>query len=81
MIDSKKILLRAKWVLEAKKSEKQTFINLASELGINSATFRTMRHRNKVPFKEILMFCQKYGVDANWLFFNDSYQNNCIKRS
>ncbi len=79
MIEYRKIILRLKWILEAKKRKKATFKALANELGINPLSFSTMMHRHKIPFKEVLIFCKKYRVDVNWLFFDDKYQKNCIK--
>jgi hypothetical protein len=37
--------------------------SVAAVLGINKFNFAAMKKRNKIPFKEIILFCDRCGID------------------
>jgi hypothetical protein len=45
------------------KSDKE----VAELLGINPRTFETDKFRGKIPYKELIAFCEQYKVSMDWL--------------
>lgn len=43
--------------------------NVAYELGITPGALAVKKSRNHMPYDELTMFCIKYNVSTNWLFF------------
>ena len=43
--------------------------NVAVALGIEASNFRKMKHRNSVPYFEIMAFLAKRNISINWFFF------------
>ncbi len=70
VIDKLKILLSKKMQKKGKVFDK----DVANALGIAQATFATMKSRNSLPYKEILLFCANHKISINWLLFDQATQ-------
>ena len=72
MIDLLEVIEKIKDVISANKQNKIFDKDVAIALGIPQTTFATMKKRNSVPYKELLEFCAKKKISANWLFFDQA---------
>ncbi|ADG92761.1 putative phage repressor [Arcobacter nitrofigilis DSM 7299] len=44
--------------------------DVAAALGIEETNFRKQKHRNSIPYFEIMSFLAKRNISINWFFFN-----------
>lgn len=71
MLSFTEILGRMKDVISSEMGQKRVFDkDVADILGIHHLTLATMKTRKKVPYEQILSFCAKRKISANWLLFD-----------
>lgn len=69
-VDIKEIIEKIKDIISLKITNKKVFDkDVADALCISQMNFATMKNRNSIPYKEILLFSLKHKIDTNWLFF------------
>lgn len=68
---TKEVAEKIKDILSTKKKGKKVFDDdVAGVLRIIPANFATMKKRNKIPFKEIVLFCERCGLDPRDILFD-----------
>jgi phage repressor protein C with HTH and peptisase S24 domain len=72
MVELSDIIEKIKDVISTSKQNKIFDKDVANILGIPQTTFATMKKRNSIPYKELLEFCAKKKISANWLFFDQA---------
>jgi len=75
LCDTKEIVEKLKDIISRQPSFKGSKVfnkNVADLLGITEMNFATMRRRNKIPFKEIMLLCDRCGLDPRELIFKKS---------
>jgi len=73
MLDMSEVIEKLKDIISDTKEGGKIFDkDVASALGIPSATFATMKKRGSIPYPEILEFCAIQKISANWLFFDQA---------
>ena len=73
MLNMQEIIEKLKDIISETKIGGKVFDkDVAAALGIPQATFATMKKRNSIPYGEILEFCARKKISANWLFFDQS---------
>jgi len=63
------IVSRMKDVLAEKYEDRVLDKNIAYELGYSPDNLAAKKSRNLVPYDNLTMFCLKYKVSTDWLFF------------
>lgn len=72
-MDLNEIIEKLKDILsEEKERQKVLDRDVALALHIHPQSFACMKSRQKIPYEEILAFCAKRKISANWLFYNQA---------
>jgi len=65
------IIEKIKDILSEEHGNKKVFDkDVAVALGIEESNFRKQKHRNSIPYFEIMSFLAKRNISINWFFFN-----------
>ena len=48
---------------------------IANELGLSNTQYANNKKRNKIPYEEIALFCDRHGITINWILFAHSSMN------
>ena len=54
-------------VASIEKREKVKDKDMAKALGLTPQYFAVIKRRNKIPYKEIALFCKKNRLSINWI--------------
>ena len=67
------IINRIKDIISIEKPDKKVFDkDVANVLGIKGLSLATMKKRNKIPYAEIIAFCDKRRICINGVLFSQS---------
>lgn len=65
------IIEKIKDILSEEHGNKKVYDkDVAGALGIEESNFRKQKHRNSIPYFEIMSFLAKKNISINWFFFN-----------
>jgi len=67
-----KIMDRVSTIMERRLNVAPYDKNIARELGLTSTQYANNKARNKIPYAEIAMFCDKNQITINWVLFGRS---------
>ncbi|MEA2099353.1 MAG: hypothetical protein U9P72_04400 [Campylobacterota bacterium] len=70
MKDFHSIIDTLKLYLSLSSDKKILDKDVASLLDISQAKFATIKKRNKIPYKAILIFCKREHISCNKIFFD-----------
>lgn len=67
-----KIMDRVAIIMEIKLKAYPYDKNIADELGLSPTQYANNKARNKIPYEEISIFCDKHQITINWVLFGRS---------
>ncbi|WP_024790579.1 MULTISPECIES: S24 family peptidase [unclassified Lebetimonas] len=72
-MDFEKIIEKIKDIISNEVGDRKVLNkDVANVLGITPENLSILKKRNKIPFKEIALFCAKRKISINWLLFDQS---------
>ena len=71
MRDFHSIIKELKLLLAKNNSKKILDKDVANILEISQAKFATIKKRNTIPYKNLLLFCRRENLCSNELFFEN----------
>ena len=75
LCDTKEAVEKVKDIISMPIGKRKVFDgDVALVLGISQGSLATMKKRNKIPFKEIILFCDRTGLDPRDILFKNK---NC----
>ena len=78
MLDFETIMERIKDILSKEIGNRKVYNkDVAAALGIKPEYLSMLKKRDRLPLKEILDFCAKRGVSANWLLYDQDPWSLC----
>jgi DNA-binding Xre family transcriptional regulator len=66
-MDFKNVMMRLSFIVEIINNKKPFDKDIAEKLEMSTTNFSNMKQRGKIPFKHIVLFCEKYKVNLNWV--------------
>jgi SOS-response transcriptional repressor LexA len=72
-MDFEKIIEKIKDIISQEIGNRKVLNkDVANALGVTPENLSILKKRNKIPFKEIAIFCAKRKISINWLLFDQS---------
>lgn len=72
-MDFEKIIEKIKDIISTEVGNRKVLNkDVANALGITPENLSILKKRNKIPFKEIALFCAKRKISINWLLFDQT---------
>jgi len=80
MLDFDTVMERIKDVLSKEIGDRKVYNkDVAAALGITPEHLSVLKKRQKLPLKEILDFCARRSISANWLLYDQDPHSLCEK--
>ena len=66
------IMSRVSMIMEIEEGSVPFDKQIAKELGQSSTQYANNKKRNKIPYEDIAIFCNKYEITINWVLLGKS---------